>query len=146
VPRKTPAGVAVAAAIGAAILASAAIAATPAWATKANAVCTAWGKKGIAAVGTNPPLKTPAQKYSFMLEIRPIEVGLLHGLLAIRLPRPPGANHALSLAESDIGELTAAISAYHSGHRTAFSRDWRLWRADSRAGHAFASIGATVCE
>jgi len=71
----------VVAAIVAALLVTGAVAATSPWVTKANAVCVAWNGKALAILGTTTP-KTQAQLFAYMVETRPIEAGLLHGLAA----------------------------------------------------------------
>jgi hypothetical protein len=116
------------------------------WAAKANSVCVTWHKKGEAVLGANPAQpKTAAQWYAFMEKARPIEVGMLHGLQAIRLTRPPGATHALALAGADVHEIDVALAAYRSGHTAAFTRDAGAWITDQRASKAFAAIGAKSC-
>jgi hypothetical protein len=129
-------------ALAAPVAASAAATISP-WATKANAVCAAWHRKGEAVLGVQP--KTVAQWYAFMVKARPIEVGMLRGLQAIPLTRPAGATHALALAAADIHELDVALAAYRSGHTAAFTNDAGAWITDQRSSKAFAAIGAKSC-
>jgi hypothetical protein len=133
-------------AVAGALSVSAALAATSLWATKANAVCAAWHKKGEAILGAHPAQpRTAAQWYAFMEKTRPIEVGMLHGLQAIPVTRPAGAAHALVLAAADVREIDAALTAYRSGHTAAFTSDAGAWITDQRASKAFAAIGAKAC-
>jgi hypothetical protein len=128
------------------LVVSAAVAGTPAWVVKANATCRAWQQKSVATFGANPKEpSTVAAMYTFMLKARPIEVGELHALQAIRLARPPGATTALSYVVSDIAALDAAIAAYRAGNQARFLERTIAWQTDRRASRAFKAIGATSC-
>ena len=101
----------------------------------------------MATFGANPKEPSTASGlYAFMLKARPIEVGELHALQAIRLPRPSGATHALSFVAADIAELDEAVAAYRAGNRARFLERSFAWQTDRRASGAFKAIGATACE
>ena len=134
---------AVASLVVAAAVATAGAAAISPWATKANAVCAGWHKKGEAILARQP--KTAAQWYAFMVKARPIEAGMLHDLQAIPLTRPAGATRALALVAIDVHEIDVALAAYRSGHASAFTADAGAWITDQRASKAFAAIGAKAC-
>jgi hypothetical protein len=129
-----------------AVLAAVAAGATPPWVTKANAVCAAWTKKAPAIFGTTPTNpKTPKQMFAFLLKGRKIESGILADLRRISLPRPPGADKALSLAAADLRELTTLIGLYGAVSDAEFKRDFVVWENDNRANRAFIAIGARGC-
>jgi hypothetical protein len=131
---------------GCAVLAAFAAGATSPWAIKANAVCAAWDKKAPAIFGTTPlNPKTPKQMFAFLLKGRTIEKGILADLRRISLPRPPGADKALSLAAADVREITTLIGLYGAVSDAEFKRDFVAWESDNRAGRAFTAIGAHVC-
>jgi hypothetical protein len=133
-------------AVSAVMVASTAAAGTSAWVVKANATCRTWQGKSVAMFGANPKEPSTASGlYMFMLKARPIEVGELHGLQAIRLPRPRGATQALSYVAGDIAELDEAVAAYRAGDRTRFLERSFAWQTDRRAIRAFKMIGATGC-
>jgi hypothetical protein len=123
-----------------------AAASTSAWVVKANATCRVWQQRSAALFGTNPAEpSTTAGMYAFAVKARPIEVGELHALQAIRLTRPPGATKALSYVVADIAELDAAIAAYRAGNKARFLERAFAWQTDRRASRAFKAIGATAC-
>jgi hypothetical protein len=141
--------VATAGALGAALAVvsvSAAFTATSAWVVKANATCRSWQQRSVATFGANPKEPTTAAGlYRFMLKARPIEVGELRALEAIRSTRPPGATKALSFAAADVAELDAAIAAYRAGKSARFLERAFAWQTDRRASRAFKAIGAKTC-
>ena len=127
-------------------VASAAVASTSAWVVKANAACRLWQQKSVATFGANPKApSTAGGMYTFELKARPIEVGELHALEAIRAARPPGATRALSYIVADVAELDAAIAAYRAGNQARFLERTFAWLNDHRASRAFKAIGATDC-
>lgn len=128
------------------LVASTAAAGTSGWVVKANATCRIWQKKSVATFGANPKEpSTASEMYTFMLKARPIEVGELHALQAIRLVRPHGATQALAYGAADIAELDEAIAAYRAGNRTRFLERTFAWQTDRRASRALKAIGATAC-
>ena len=83
--------------------------------------------------------------FKFMLKARPIEVGELRALKAIRAPRPAGAVRAFTLVSLDISELDAGVAAYRDGNHAKFVHDVGVWQSDHRASRAFAALGAKSC-
>jgi hypothetical protein len=129
-----------------ATLAAASAAASSGWFTKADAVCTAWHQKAVAAFGANPAQPTTLRgTFEFMLKARRIESGELQALKAITLPRPAAATTALALASADLRELDAGLAAYRDGNRAEFTHDVSVWQADRRASRAFTALGARAC-
>ena len=115
------------------------------WVAKANAACEASNAKVLAAFGGHPTVpSTRASMFRFMVKIRPLEVGRLKALRAIPSP-PAGAAKAFALAQADIAELDAAVSAYRDGNSGAFGREATTWWNDRRASRAFAALGARSC-
>jgi hypothetical protein len=133
-------------ALCAVLVASTAAAGTSRWVVIADATCRIWQQKSVAIFGANPKEpSTAAGLHTFMLKARPIEVGELHALQAIRLVRPRRATQALSYVAADVAELDEAIAAYREGNRTRFLERSFAWQTDRRASRAFTAIGATAC-
>jgi hypothetical protein len=127
-----------------AALAGSAVAATDPWATRANAVCRSWVPRQKAAFAGLKAPKTKADAYRFLLVARPLEVGLLRDLRAIKVARSPAAERALAAAAHDVVELDAARAAY-TGDTKPFLRLFTRWVTDERATKAFSAAGAADC-
>jgi hypothetical protein len=127
-------------------LAAASVAAPSPWAVKANATCKAWQHRSAALLGAHPTLpKTPTATYRLMQKARPIQLGELEALTAIRLPRPAAATRALTLAAADIAELDDGLAAYRAGNQAKFLERAFAWLTDTRAERAFKALGAPAC-
>jgi hypothetical protein len=122
------------------------VAAPSPWAVKANATCKTWRQKSAAVLGAHPTMpKTPAATYRFMQKARPIQVGELKALSAIRLPRPAAGTRALTYAAADIAELDAGLAAYRAGNQAKFLERAFASLTDTRAQRAFKALGAPAC-
>jgi hypothetical protein len=125
---------------------TAALAAPSPWAAKANATCRVWQQKFVATFGANPKEPSTASAlYAFEVKARPLEVGELHALQAIRLARPPAATKALSYLAANVKVLDAALAAYRAGDRTRFLERSFAWQTDKRPSAAFKALGAPAC-
>jgi hypothetical protein len=128
-------------ALGALLLASAALAAGDPWANAADQAC-AKAKQRANVIKQEAQPKTAAEAQRRLHEVEAVEASLLAELTAIRLPRSAAATRFVLSVRRDLQELDAAV---HASSRASFVRLYGIWAGDRRTTTAAQAAGALVC-